>query len=115
MTDLGNRPILAYRDSQNPLTEREIKDFLAELPGWNIVEREGMSRLEKIYPFDSFGEAMDFTNLVADLADKADHHPAILVSSKRAAVSWWTHFFKRLHPNDFIMAARTEELFQKLS
>jgi len=74
-----------------------------------------MSRLEKIYPFDSFRKAMDFTNLVADLADKADHHPAILVSSKHSAVSWWTHFFKRLHPNDFIMAARTEELFQNLS
>lgn len=115
MTDLADRPILNYRDSETPLSEKEIKEFLAELPGWNIVEREGMSRLEKSYAFGNFREAMDFTNLIADLAEKNDHHPAILVSSKQTVVSWWTHFFKRLHPNDFIMAAKTEVLFQNMS
>jgi 4a-hydroxytetrahydrobiopterin dehydratase len=114
MKDLAQRPILSYRESDITLTEEEIEAYLEILQGWNIVMREDIPRLEKGFPFDSFREAVNFTNLVADLAEEADHHPAILLSSKRCAVSWWTHFFKRLHPNDFIMAARTELLLQNL-
>lgn len=113
MKDLSKMDLLAYKESQTALTEDEIEAYMDILPGWNIVEREDIPRLEKSFPFDNFRAAVDFTNQVAELADEADHHPAILVSSKRCAVSWWTHFFKRLHPNDFIMAARTDRLFQK--
>ena len=114
MKDLAQRPILPYRESDITLSDKEIEAYLEILQGWSIVIRDEIPRLEKGFPFDNFREAVNFTNLVADLAEEADHHPAILVSSKRCAVSWWTHFFKRLHPNDFIMAARTELLFQNL-
>jgi 4a-hydroxytetrahydrobiopterin dehydratase len=113
MIDLAKRDILPYRKDDVPLTVAEIDQFLKILPGWDIVEREDIPRLEKGFPLDNFRAAVDFTNLVADLAEEADHHPAILVSSKRCAVSWWTHFYKRLHLNDFIMAARTELLYQE--
>ncbi len=112
MKDLANKNILAYRESDVPLSDNEIESYLEILSGWKIVEREDIPRLEKSFPFDNFQAAMVFTNQVADLAEEADHHPAILVSSIRCAVSWWTHIFKRLHLNDFIMAARTDLLFQ---
>jgi 4a-hydroxytetrahydrobiopterin dehydratase len=113
MKDLAEKDILPYRESVAPLSESEIETYLEILPGWKIVEREDIPRLEKRFPFDNFRAAVVFTNQVADLADEADHHPAILVSSIRCAVSWWTHIFKRLHLNDFIMAARTDLLFQE--
>jgi len=113
MIGLAEKDILPYRESDSPLSDNEIESFLEILIGWAIVEREGIPRLEKSFPFDNFRAAVVFTNQVADLADEADHHPAILVSSIRCAVSWWTHIFKRLHLNDFIMAARTELLFQE--
>ena len=113
MKDLAKKNILPYRESDVPLTDDEIESFLGILTGWKIVEREGIPRLEKSFPFDGFRGAMVFTNQVANLAEEADHHPAILVSSIRSTVSWWTHIFKRLHLNDFIMAARTDLLFQE--
>jgi 4a-hydroxytetrahydrobiopterin dehydratase len=113
MKALANRPILPYQKDENPLSDEEIRGYLDQLPDWKIVEREGIPRLEKSFSFDDFVAAVDFTNQVAELAEEADHHPAILVSWGRTAVSWWTHVFKRLHENDFIMAARTEILYQK--
>ena len=113
MKDLAKKNILPYRESDTPLSEGEIEAYLEILPGWKIVEREDIPRLEKSFPFDDFRAAVVFTNQVADLAEEADHHPAILISSIRCTVSWWTHFFKRLHLNDFIMAGRTELLFQE--
>jgi len=113
MKDLAMKDILPYRESETPLTDAEIESYLVILQGWNIVERDKILRLEKGFQFNDFRSAVNFTNMVADMAEEADHHPAILVSSKRCAVSWWTHIFKRLHINDFIMAARTELLFQE--
>lgn len=113
MKDLAKKNILPYRKSDVPLSDDEIESFLEILSGWKIVEREDIPRLDKSFPFDDFRAAMVFTNQVADLAEEADHHPAILVSSIRTTVTWWTHIFKRLHLNDFIMAARTDLLFQE--
>lgn len=115
MNNLAKMDILPYRESKTPLSEVDIESFLETLPGWKIVERDQVPRLEKSFPFDNFRGAVSFTNQVADLAEEADHHPAILVSSIRTAVSWSTHYFKRLHQNDFIMAARTELLFRELN
>lgn len=113
MKELAKKSILPYQKDDPPLTQEQISEYLSLLPAWGIVEREGIPRLERSFPFEDFQGALDFTNRVGEMAEEADHHPAILVSWGRAAVSWWTHVFKRLHTNDFIMAARTEELFKK--
>jgi len=113
MCDLSARKIEPVRKDSVPVSEDQIPFYLEELPGWQIVEREGISRLEKSYSFKNFQAALDFTNQVGALAEELDHHPAILISWGRAAVSWWTHVIGGLHENDFSMAARTEELFQE--
>jgi 4a-hydroxytetrahydrobiopterin dehydratase len=113
MNELAQESLLSYSKDDLPLSDSDINTYLSKLPGWAIQDREGIPRLEKSYKFPDFLSAVAFTNLVAELAEEADHHPAILVSWGRSAVSWWTHFHKRLHLNDFIMAARTELLFQE--
>ncbi len=115
MQDLASRGLTASRAGDQPVSPDEIPIFLASLPGWQIVERENLPRLEKSYSFKNFQEALDFTVQVGGLAEAVNHHPAILVSWGRAAVSWWTHAIKGLHQNDFIMAARTEQLYQTYS
>lgn len=114
MKELAKKSILPYRKDDPPLTQGQIREYLTQLPDWGIVEREGIPRLERSFPFGDFQEALDFTNRVGEMAEEADHHPAILVSWGRAAVSWWTHVFNRLDENDFIMAARTQEMYKKL-
>jgi 4a-hydroxytetrahydrobiopterin dehydratase len=113
MKELAQNPLQSYSKDELPLSESEISTYLDKLPGWAIQEREGIPRLEKSYKFDNFLDAVEFTNQVAELAEAAEHHPAILVSWGRTAVSWWTHFHKRLHINDFTMAARTEMLYRE--
>jgi 4a-hydroxytetrahydrobiopterin dehydratase len=54
---------------------------------------------------------MDFTNRVAVIAEEQGHHPLIVTEWGRVAVQWWTHKIKGLHRNDFIMAAKTDEIF----
>jgi 4a-hydroxytetrahydrobiopterin dehydratase len=115
MDNLANQPILSYTKYDEPLTEDQTTVYLEKLPDWKIVFREGNPRLEKSFPFDDFMDAIQFANQVAELAEEAHHHPDILVSWGRCAVSWWTFVYKRLHENDFIMAARTERLFQEQS
>lgn len=115
MEELAKQPILSYAKYDEPLTEEQTEVYLKVLPDWKIVFREGNPRLEKNYSFDDFMGAVNFANQVADLAEEAHHHPDILISWGKCAVRWWTFVYKRLHENDFIMAARTEKLFQDQS
>lgn len=112
MSELAGRACQPCRKGDRPLSEIEIASLLPSLPDWRVVERESIPRLERSFPFPDFKTALDFANLVGELADKEDHHPAILISWGRAAVSWWTFVADGLHENDFILAARTDLLFQ---
>jgi 4a-hydroxytetrahydrobiopterin dehydratase len=53
---------------------------------------------------------LEFTKKVGALAEAEGHHPPLLTEWGRATVTWWTHKIKGLHRNDFIMAAKTDEL-----
>jgi 4a-hydroxytetrahydrobiopterin dehydratase len=44
------------------------------------------------------------------LAEEEDNHPMIVTEYGRVTVTWWTHKIKGLHKNDFIMAAKTDQL-----
>ncbi len=112
MGELANRTCQPCKKGDKPLSNGEIGKLLPSLPGWQVVERESVSRLEKSFQFPDFKGALDFANLVGELAEIEDHHPAILISWGRATVSWWTFVVDGLHENDFILAARTERLFQ---
>ncbi len=87
--------------------------LLRDLPGWEVREREGISRLERVFRFPDFAGAMEFARRVGDAAEAEDHHPSLLVEWGRVTVSWWTHKIRGLHRNDFIMAAKTDALYGK--
>jgi 4a-hydroxytetrahydrobiopterin dehydratase len=91
-------------------TEDERAEFMPQIPEWKIVEREGIERLERVFDFPDFARALEFTNRVGELAESEGHHPALLTEWGRVTVSWWTHKIGGLHRNDFILAARTDQL-----
>ncbi len=94
------------------MTETEIRELMPQVPEWNLIERDGVPRLERTYRFKDFAQALAFTNQVGELAEEEGHHPAILTEWGRVTVSWWTHKIWGLHRNDFIMAAKTDELYR---
>jgi 4a-hydroxytetrahydrobiopterin dehydratase len=74
------------------------------------VERKGTKRLERTFKFENFAQALSFTNKVGEQAEEEGHHPALLTEWGKVTVTWWTHKIGGLHRNDFIMAAKTDEL-----
>ncbi|WP_110601023.1 4a-hydroxytetrahydrobiopterin dehydratase [Salinicola lusitanus] len=98
-----------HRDAA-PLTPEQIDHLLPALPKWQIVERDGIMQLQRSFTFRNFAQALDFTNRVGELAESQGHHPAITTEWGQVTVTWWTHKIRGLHRNDFIMAARTDEV-----
>jgi len=110
VTDLQAQACVPCRGGEPPLSEAEIATLKPQLPGWELIEVDGIKRLKQVFKFKDFGAALQFTNRVGQLAEQQDHHPAILTEWGKVTVTWWTHKIKGLHRNDFIMAAKTDSL-----
>jgi 4a-hydroxytetrahydrobiopterin dehydratase len=110
MSALHDLTCAACRAGAPLVTDEELGRLLPQVPGWQIVEREGIRRLERVFKRKNFVEALALTVQVAELAETQGHHPAILTEYGQVTVSWWTHTIKGLHRNDFIMAAKTSRL-----
>ena len=105
----GERCVACRRDSPR-VTADEIAELKPEVPDWQLLERDGIARLERVFAFPSFADALAFTNRVGARAEEEGHHPALLTEWGRVTVTWWTHKIRGLHRNDFIMAAKTDAL-----
>lgn len=110
MSQLTREKCVPCRGGVPTLTPAEVAQLKPEVPGWDVVERDGILRLERVFEFPSFAQALAFTNRVGALAEAEGHHPALLTEWGRVTVSWWTHKIRGLHKNDFIMAAKTDRL-----
>jgi 4a-hydroxytetrahydrobiopterin dehydratase len=111
MEALTQMTCLACRKDAPTLTDVEIDELHPQVPEWDIVEIDGIKRLRRVFSVDNFAQALEFTNSVARLAEQEEHHPALLTEWGRTTVTWWTHKIKGLHRNDFIMAAKTDQLY----
>jgi 4a-hydroxytetrahydrobiopterin dehydratase len=100
----------ACRKGAPTVTEDEMRDLLPHVPEWAVGEEGGVPRLVRVFEFPDFSEALAFTNRVGAIAEAEGHHPALLTEWGRVTVSWWTHKIRGLHRNDFIMAAKTDEV-----
>jgi len=114
MAELTQLKCIACRRDAPRVTETEIAEFLPQTPEWEIVERQNIERLERIFKFDDFPHALAFTKSVGELANAEGHHPALLTEWGRVTVTWWTHKIRGLHCNDFIAAAKTDQLYESL-
>jgi 4a-hydroxytetrahydrobiopterin dehydratase len=110
MDTLVNMKCTVCQTGAPTVTNEEIAELHPQISNWNVVERDGVRRLERVFKFADFAEALAFTNQVGELAEAEGHHPSILTEWGRVTVTWWTHKIKGLHRNDFIMAARTDAL-----
>jgi 4a-hydroxytetrahydrobiopterin dehydratase len=102
---------VACRRDAPTVTDAEIAELHPQVAEWDVAEVDGVKRLRRVFAFENFTQALEFTNRVGALAEDEGHHPALLTEWGRTTVSWWTHKIKGLHRNDFIMAAKTDALF----
>lgn len=113
MIDLSGEKCGPCRADAPVVTQAEMEEYMRHLPEWKVAEINGKKRLIRTYDFKNFMEAMSFSNKVAAIAEAENHHPTIVTEWGKATVSWWSHIIQGLHLNDFILASRTEELFNK--
>jgi 4a-hydroxytetrahydrobiopterin dehydratase len=113
VSGLAGETCVPCRGGESPVGAAEAERLRPEIPDWQIVEREGIRRLERVFSFPDFAGALAFTNRVGALAEEAGHHPALLTEWGRVTVTWWTHAIRGLHRNDFVMAARTDALLPR--
>lgn len=110
MSKLSESRCEACRADAPRVTESEARELMKQIPEWEWQEAGGVPRLVRAFSFPDFASALEFTNRVGGIAEEEGHHPALLTEWGRVTVSWWTHKIRGLHRNDFIMAARTDEL-----
>ncbi len=113
MERLAQLNCVACRKDAPTVTDAEIAELHPQVADWEIVAPDGVRRLRRVFAFGDFAQALAFTNGIGELAEEEGHHPALLTEWGRTTVSWWTHKIRGLHRNDFIMAAKTDELFRR--
>jgi len=110
MEDLKELKCVPCRGGVPPLDDLQIAIFKPQTPEWQVIDVEGVKRLQRSFKFKNFSEALAFTDQVGALAEAEDHHPTLVTEWGKVTVTWWTHKIKGLHQNDFIMAAKTDAL-----
>ena len=113
MTVLAELKCTVCRSGDDPMSKQEIGKNLQSIPEWELISENKTNKLKRIFNFQDFAAAVDFTVEVAKLAESDGHHPQILTEWGKATVIWWTHKIGGLHKNDFIMAAKTSRAFKE--
>ena len=78
---------------------------------WSEVD----GALERTFECASFAEAIAFVNRVAELAERENHHPDILLSYRKVTVRWVSHSAGGITDRDHVLAAATSEVFTTFS
>jgi 4a-hydroxytetrahydrobiopterin dehydratase len=107
MAELSERQCVPCRGGVPPLKGDEIKGFLHQLYGWQVVNEH---HLLKTYQFKDFRESLNFVNRIGELAEEQGHHPDICFGWGKAEVKIWTHKIDGLTESDFVLAAKIDKL-----
>jgi 4a-hydroxytetrahydrobiopterin dehydratase len=104
--NLASRKCVPCKGAENKLKPPQVQFFLAEVKGWQAKD----DKLTKTFTFKDFVTAMEFLNKVAEIAEAEGHHPDFAVHYNRVDFTIFTHDVGGLSENDFIIAAKIDEL-----
>jgi 4a-hydroxytetrahydrobiopterin dehydratase len=107
---LAERHCVACEPGTPPLPQAEVGRLLTQLDGWEVEETGGHLQLVKTYKFKGFMPGVDFVNRIARIAEEEDHHPDLFLRYGEVTVQLWTHAAGGLTENDFILAAKIDEV-----
>src|SRR3989338_9686918 len=88
-------------------TEEEIEDKMKDLGGWTSENQ----KIQKLFKFNDFVLALKFVNLVADIAERDNHHPDILITYNKVMLTLWTHDVGGLSDKDFNLARQIDKVY----
>ncbi len=115
MTTLTRERCVACRRDSPRVTDDDIKELSPQIPDWELTETDEIKRLKRVFKLSNFATALDLTMKIGEASEEEGHHPRLTTEWGRVSVEWWTHKIRGLHRNDFIMAAKTDEIFASMS
>ncbi len=92
------------------LDEHHIAEKLATLTGWKRNDLDGVAGIMKVFPMRDFLTGLGFVTRVAVLAERADHHPDVVLTYPKVSVRLSTHSASGLTQKDFELAAQIDQL-----
>lgn len=107
MSELSQQSCSPVNKDSSPLSEQQINDYLQQIPGWN---QSGPQHIQRTFTFKDYYQTIAFVNAVAWIVHQDDHHPDIQVSYNKCIVTFSTHSVNGLTVNDFICAAKINQL-----
>ena len=115
MSELSNQHAFPAKEGEQPLDGEELRTLLKQVPDWEIghSHEDNLFFLVRTFTFDSYEKGVEFHNAIAKAAEEEQHHPELITSYQRITVKWWTHSVGGLHLNDFVMAAKCDEIYKK--
>lgn len=93
-----------------PLSESDENMYLEAVKDWEL-DRSGVHQLSRELVLGNFGKVLGVVNKVGQLAESEGHHPNLyMYEYKKLRIELYTHAIGGLSMNDFIMAAKIDEL-----
>jgi 4a-hydroxytetrahydrobiopterin dehydratase len=106
--ELSDKKCIPCSGEEYPLKKNEIQKLISQLKeGWQVIDGK---KLKNVFPFENFNRGMVFVQNVAMIAEEEQHHPDICIHYKNVEVELTTHAIGGLSENDFIMAAKIDNI-----
>ena len=111
MSDLSNKKCVPCEGGILPFDISEIHKYQKKVDGWNVKESEKkIYFLEKKFTFKNFINSQNFINVVGKISEDEGHHPDISFGWGYAKIIITTHAIEGLSENDFILAAKIDQI-----
>ena len=104
--ELTKKKCVPCESGMPPLEQSKVDELLKQISYWSLKN----GHLYKIFKFKDFIKAMKFINDVARIAESEGHHPDFCVHYNKVEIELWTHAINGLSENDFILAAKIDNL-----
>lgn len=108
MSDLSHKRCIPCEGDIPALTKAQAEDIIMHVPEWKLSE-DG-TKITRLFGFKDFAKALAFVNEVGKVAEEEWHHPDIKLSWGKVEVTFTTHSVRGLTENDFIMAAKVNDI-----
>ncbi len=110
MQNLSQQKCVPCEVKVPPFDRVKAREYLKEVPGWKLDDSGTELKLKRAWKFSDFKQALGFVNKIAQIAEGQGHHPDIFVHYNEVTLTLWTHFIGGLFDNDFILAAKMNEI-----
>jgi 4a-hydroxytetrahydrobiopterin dehydratase len=108
MSELVSKHCVPCEGGLDPLSHDETTKFMSQVPEW-MLSLDGLS-ISRSFKFSNYVTAIEFANKLTPIAEAEGHHPDLFIGWGKVVVTLTTHAIKGLSENDFILAAKIDEI-----